>query len=63
MQKNVSSKHNTQYANKSLLITIHSTKVQISSNVSLRFQVQLNDSELHSTKCHKVDNSTRVASF
>lgn len=39
--------HQPLNSDKIFVVTIHSAKVQISSNILLRFTCQLNDSEIH----------------
>lgn len=57
------SHHSSLNSDKQFVITIHSAKVHISSNIQLRFTCQLNDAEIHSTRCYRVDQGTRVANF
>ena len=58
-----SNKNRVSDVKKVLVVTIHSTKIKISSNINLKICCSINDSETHSTNIKSVDPATRVANF
>ena len=56
---------NSRFLNiqKKLVLTIHSIKIQISSNIDLKLCCTANDSEMAQSEIRRVEQTTRTANF